>query len=150
MKPGETNKLAILHTLQTIFCHERVETEFRFHPVRKWRFDYAIPEIRLAVEYNGHGGFLKAGGISRHGSIIGMTQDAEKLNSAIGHGWRVLQFTTLHFRAQDRVKHNLKDIRATIMDVLATMQAESEEAGATCSSSSELPQNYEYTNTRKM
>lgn len=124
MKSGDANKLAILHTLQTLFGPERVETEFRFHPVRKWRFDFAVPEIRLAVEYNGHGGFVAAGGKSRHGSIIGMTGDAEKLNSAIGQGWRVLQFTTLHFRAQDRFKHKLRDIRTSILDVLATMQAE--------------------------
>ena len=127
MKSGDSNKLVILHTLQTLFGPERVETEYRFHPVRRWRFDYAVPEIRLAVEYNGHAGFVKAGGISRHGSIIGMTGDAEKLNSAIGHGWRVLQFTTLHFRAQDRHKHNLTDVRTAIMNALGAMQTETEQ-----------------------
>lgn len=126
MKAGDSNKLVILHTLQTLFGPERVETEFRFHPVRRWRFDYAVPEIRLAVEYNGHGGFVRAGGVSRHGSIIGMTGDAEKLNAAVGCGWRVLQFTTLHFRQQDRFKHNLRDVRETIMDALAAMQREEE------------------------
>lgn len=130
MKPGETNKLVILQTLRTLFGPERVETEYRFHPVRRWRFDYAVPEIRLAVEYNGHGGFVKAGGISRHGSIIGMTGDAEKLNAAVGHGWRVLQFTALHFMANDRVKHNLTDVRTAIMNALASMQTETE-AGTT-------------------
>ena len=50
MKPGEINKLAVLQTLQTIFGAERVVSEFKFHPVRRWRFDYAIPEIKLAVE----------------------------------------------------------------------------------------------------
>lgn len=127
MKSGDANKLVILQTLRTLFGPERVETEYRFHPVRRWRFDYAVPEIRLAVEYNGHGGFVSAGGKSRHGSIIGMTGDAEKLNAAVGHGWRVLQFTALHFRSQDRFKHNLRDVRSTIMDVLAAMQAETEQ-----------------------
>ena len=126
MKSGDANKQVILQTLRTHFGPERVVTEYRFHPVRRWRFDYAVPEIRLAVEYNGHGGFVKAGGISRHGSIIGMTADSEKLNAAVAHGWRVLQFTTLHFRAQDRHKHNLRDIRTTIMDALAAMQTETE------------------------
>ena len=130
MKAGDANKLTILQTLQTMFGPERVEEEYRFHPVRRWRFDFAVPAIRLAVEYNGHGGFVAAGGKSRHGSIIGMTGDAEKLNAAIGCGWRVLQFTTLHFRHQDRHKHNLRDVRTTILDALAAMQTETE-AGAT-------------------
>lgn len=126
MTSGDANKLVIRQTLETLFGAERVETEYRFHPVRRWRFDYAVPEIRLAVEYNGHGGFVMAGGMSRHGSMIGMTGDAEKLNAAIGHGWRVLQFTALHFRHQDRVKHNLTDVRAAIMNAVAAMQDENE------------------------
>lgn len=24
--------------------------EYRFHPVRKWRFDFAFPSLRLAIE----------------------------------------------------------------------------------------------------
>lgn len=127
MTSGDANKLMIRQTLDTIFGAERVDTEFRFHPVRRWRFDFAVPEIRLAVEYNGHGGFVKAGGISRHGSITGMTGDAEKLNAAIGQGWRVLQFTALHFKAADRMKHNLTDVRGTIMNAMAAMQMEIEQ-----------------------
>jgi very-short-patch-repair endonuclease len=126
MTSGDSNKLAILQTLRTLFGEGRVETEFRFHPVRRWRFDFAVPKIRLAVEYNGHGGFVAAGGKSRHGSIIGMTGDAEKMNAAVGQGWRVLQFTTLHFRHADRYKHNLRDVRSTIMDALSAMQTETE------------------------
>ena len=126
MKPGELNKLVIRQMLETIFGSEMVESEYRFHPVRRWRFDYAVPEIHLAVEYDGHGGFVKAGGVSRHGSIIGMTQDAEKFNAAIAARWRVLKFTALHFRHQDRHKHNLTDPRITIMDALAAMQTETE------------------------
>ena len=126
MKPGEINKLALQALLREVFGEELVEAEYRFHPVRRWRFDFAIPEIKLAVEYNGHGGFVKAGGISRHGSIIGMTGDAEKLNAAVGHGWRVLQFTALHFRHQDRFKHRLTDPRQTVMNAIAGMQEQIE------------------------
>ena len=100
--------------------------EHKFHPVRRWRFDYAIPEIKLAIEYNGHSGFVGKSGASGHSSIKGLTNDAEKLNSAIGCGWRVLQFTALHFRYKDRETHNLKDIRETIMNCLAAMKTEQE------------------------
>jgi len=126
VKAGDLNKLTIQQTLETIFGEESVIPEYKFHPTRRWRFDYAIPDIRLAVEYDGHGGFVKAGGVSRHGSITGMTQDAEKYNAALGCGWRVLRFTSLYFRQQDRFKHNLRDVRTTIMDVLSAMQEEKE------------------------
>lgn len=126
MKPGELNKLTIQRTLETMFGPERVESEYRFHPTRKWRFDYAVPEIRLAVEYNGHAGFVGKAGASAHSSVTGITRDAEKLNSAIGCGWRVLQFTALHFRDADRFKHNLRDVRTTIVDAISAMQAERE------------------------
>lgn len=126
MKPGELNKLTIRKILETMFGPEMIHDEFRFHPVRRWRFDYAVPEIKLAIEYDGHGGFVKAGGVSRHGSIVGMTQDAEKFNSAIACGWRVLKFTAFHFRLKDRHKHNLTDVHTTLMNTLAAMQAEIE------------------------
>lgn len=126
MKSGDANKLVILHTLQTLFGPERVTKEHRFHPTRRWRFDYAVPEIRLAVEYNGHAAFVGRSGPSAHSSITGITRDAEKLNAAVALGWRVLQFTALHFRQQDRFKHNLRDVRSSILDVLAAMQTEQE------------------------
>jgi len=127
MKPGESNKLALLYTLQTIFGADRVVAEYRFHPVRMWRFDYAVPEIRLAVEYHGHAGFVGKGGASGHSSIKGLTNDCEKTNKAIASGWRVLAFTALHFRHDGREKHKLTDCRTAIMDVLETMQIEIEE-----------------------
>jgi len=46
----------------------------------------------------------------------------EKMNSAIAAGWRVLAFTALHFRQDGRLKHNLRDLRTSIMDTLAEMQ----------------------------
>ena len=127
MKPGEANKLQIHSILSQIFGHERVVTEHKFHPVRRWRFDYAIPEIKLAVEYNGHGGFVQAGGVSRHGSIIGMTLDADKMNAAIGQGWRVLTFTALHFSHKERERHKLTSLRDSIMNALGAMQNEKDQ-----------------------
>jgi len=125
MKPGEANKLDILKTLQTIFGEDMVVTEHIFHPTRKWRFDYAIPEIKLALEYHGHAGFIKKGKdgnpVSGHSSIKGLTNDAEKMNSAIACGWRVLAFTALHFKYADRIKHKLTPVRETIMNTIATM-----------------------------
>jgi hypothetical protein len=120
MKPGEANKLQLRLFLETLFDKERVQTEYKFHPVRRWRFDYAIPEIKVAVEYHGHAGFIRTGA-SGHSTIKGLTNDCEKMNAAHALGWRVLAFTALHFTHKDRMKHNLTGPQETVMNLLAMM-----------------------------
>ena len=66
--------------------------EHRFHPVRKWRFDYAFPEIKLAIEING-GAFING----RHNRSTGAINDWLKLNAAQRLGWCVLQYTPSNF-----------------------------------------------------
>jgi very-short-patch-repair endonuclease len=61
--------------------------EFKFHPTRKWRFDYAYPEHRVAIEVEG----LVRGGKSRHTTISGYIGDCDKYNQAILHGWKVIR-----------------------------------------------------------
>lgn len=65
-----------------------VMTEYLFHPTRKWRFDYAIPTHKIAVEIEG--GIWKRG---RHISPMGFLKDMEKYNTATSMGWRVLRTT---------------------------------------------------------
>jgi hypothetical protein len=125
MKPGESNKLYLLNTLQTLFGEENVVCEYRFHDVRRWRFDYAVPSVKLAFEYHGHSGFI-GGKTSGHSTIKGLTNDSEKMNQAAAYGWRVLAFTALHFRATERTKHKLRLPKDTIMQVIAGMQLERE------------------------
>ena len=62
--------------------------EFAFAPWRKWRFDFALPEKKIAVEINGNAWNTKGGG--RHGNPI----DLQKMNAAQAMGWRVFQFGT--------------------------------------------------------
>lgn len=64
------------------------EAEVKFHEIRKWRFDYANKELKLAVEING-GCFVNG----RHSRGIGQIKDFEKLNAAQMNGWKVLQYT---------------------------------------------------------
>lgn len=63
--------------------------EYRFHPVRKWRFDWAWPERKIAVEVDG--GVWVQG---RHNRGSGYLADMEKLNAAAEAGWRVFRFAT--------------------------------------------------------
>ena len=77
-----------LRFLQAEFPGVQVEAELKFHPVRKWRFDYAFPEYRVAVEVDG--GVWTYG---RHNSAKGYINDMEKLNTAASMGWLVLRIT---------------------------------------------------------
>ena len=63
-----------------------LQSEFRFHPTRKWRADYAHIESRTLIEVEG-GAWV--GG--RHTRAAGFVADAEKyLEAALG-GWRVVR-----------------------------------------------------------
>lgn len=61
--------------------------EHRFHPVRKWRFDFAWPDRLFAVEIEGG---VWTGG--RHTRGAGFVKDMEKYNAAAELGWKVLRF----------------------------------------------------------
>lgn len=135
MKAGDINKLALLSTLQRLFGAENVEKEHRFHTVRRWRFDYAVPAAMIAVEYQGHAGFVGKKGASGHSSVIGLTNDCEKFNQARAAGWTVLCFTALHFNYAKRIAHNLTDPESIIMDTIARIQTERENAGTTATHS---------------
>ncbi len=62
--------------------------EYRFHPKRRWRFDFAWPLYKVAVEVDG--GIYSRG---RHVRGYGFERDAEKGNGAVLNGWLVLHFT---------------------------------------------------------
>jgi len=68
------------------------ETEYRFHKVRRFRFDIAIPQHRIAIEYEGI-----VSNKSRHTSLKGYSNDCEKYNLAVKEGWRVLRYTALNY-----------------------------------------------------
>lgn len=106
-KRGDANKGTILMALQASFGRENVVQEHRFHPSRRWRFDYAVPSLKLAVEYDGHGATGGKKHVGGHASVTGMAGDAEKFNQAQALGWRVVRLTALHFHFKDRTKHKL-------------------------------------------
>lgn len=63
------------------------ETEFRFCPDRKWRFDFALPLDKIAIEIEG-GVFIQG----RHARGAGIRNDIEKYNTAAALGWKVFRF----------------------------------------------------------
>lgn len=66
----------------------KLEREYTFHHSRKWRFDFADPETRIAVEVEGG---TRSGG--RHNRHEGFREDCTKYNAAVEDGWRVFRLT---------------------------------------------------------
>lgn len=91
-KSRQTKNKPQITDVFTVICKTdlRVECvkEYKFHPVRKWRFDYAIPKHKIALEVEGG---VWTGG--RHTSSTGFLKDMEKYNTATSMGWRVFRTT---------------------------------------------------------
>lgn len=67
-------------------------TELVFDEVRMFRFDWAIPSLKIAVEYEGL--FSEKSG---HLTVSGYTKDCTKYNLAVANGWRVLRYTAKNY-----------------------------------------------------
>jgi len=67
------------------------EREFKFHPTRAWRLDFAWPAAKMAVEIDG--GVHEGPGRGRHMRQGGYEKDAEKMANAALMGWRVIRLT---------------------------------------------------------
>jgi len=63
--------------------------ELAFHPGRRWRFDFAWPDYRVALEVEG--GIWRKGGKGAHSGGAAIERDIEKHNHATVLGWRVIR-----------------------------------------------------------
>jgi very-short-patch-repair endonuclease len=69
----------------------RLEREFAFAPPRKWRFDFARPIEKIAIEIEG--GVHEGEHRGRHMREEGFAADCEKYNAAALMGWRIVRLT---------------------------------------------------------
>jgi hypothetical protein len=102
IKKTPKSKVFLALFMRTI-CKEsklEYETEFEFakDKERHWRFDYAVPENRIGIEYEGI-----MGGNSRHTSTDGYRGDCWKYNVAIALGWKVFRFTAKDFDKRNQI-----------------------------------------------
>ncbi len=91
---AETLERILRWHLKAAGLDDGLEEQVRFDPVRRWRFDFAWPAERLAVEVDG-GLWIRG----RHSRPIGQRADMEKRNEAVLAGWRVLRVTREHLRS---------------------------------------------------
>lgn len=71
----------------------KFEREYQFHPVRKWRCDFAWPGKKVILEIEG--GVWNNGG---HVRGKGYTDNCEKYNEAALMGFMVLRVTEKHVK----------------------------------------------------
>ena len=64
-----------------------LEREYRFHPDRRWRLDFAWPARSVGVEIQG------GGRRGRHTRMTGYRNDCLKLSTAASIGWLILPMT---------------------------------------------------------
>lgn len=79
-----------------------MEREYQFCADRKWQFDFAFPDQKVAVEIDG-------GQWSPHGGRHARDTDREKLNRAAVLGWRVLRYSGTMLRAPRTVIDEVLD-----------------------------------------
>ena len=80
--------------------------EYKFHPTRRWRLDFAWPKHKLAVEVEG-GLWLRG----RHNRPAGMIADMEKYTELSLAGWTLVRVADLHINdgtAIEWIKRGLK------------------------------------------
>ncbi len=65
--------------------------EFIFHDTRKFRFDYCIPDRKIAIEYEGI--YSDAGETNGHTGHKHYNKDIIKYNLAVVSGWSLLRYT---------------------------------------------------------
>lgn len=82
-----------------IWCQSRslkLLEEFRFDQKgeRNFQFDWCIPDIKVAVEYEG-----LMSEKSGHTTVTGYTKDVIKYNLATSQGWHVIRLTALNYQS---------------------------------------------------
>lgn len=109
MNKHQEDRIAIaMRTAGYVFLRE-----FKFHPKRKWRFDFAFPNQKVAIEFEG-GVFLPK---ARHTSSIGYSGDVEKYREAVLLGWKVLRYTAKDLAIKNgeyKVVEDLQKLFSTI------------------------------------
>ena len=68
--------------------------EYRFSPPRRWRWDWAWPDRRIALDVNG--GVWMQG---KHSRGAGQLRDFEKWSEGAAQGWRVIHVTPAQVHA---------------------------------------------------
>lgn len=82
-------ELTFKHQLKAVGLGDVWKCQHKFHSERKWAFDFAYVDKKLAIEVEGG---THTGG--RHVTGTGYEADCEKYNEAAALGWTLFRFTS--------------------------------------------------------
>lgn len=91
-------ELTMLAIIRSLGLPEPAQ-EFKLCASRRWRFDFAFPNEKIAIECEG-GSWVNG----RHSRGDGFEKDCEKYNFAALHGWTVLRYTNDMSRTADDLR----------------------------------------------
>ena len=95
------------------------EREFKFHRRRKWRFDFAWVDLKIAVEIQGGAFQFRGGrggrGSGGHNTAMGQSKDYEKYRIATRGGWRIFPYNTHDLQEKYNEKHRKKVLKDHIL-----------------------------------
>lgn len=97
-----------LVAIENVLMAARIEfvNEYVFSETRMFRFDIAVPSMKLAIEYEGI--FSKDNGQNGHTGVKHYVKDCQKYNLATVEGWKVLRYTAKNY------KHFIDDLKQLI------------------------------------
>lgn len=104
MSVDEVNMI-LMEDLPKLCCGSVVK-EYRFAPDRRFKADYALPQIKVLVEVEG--GVFTNG---RHVRGTGYVSDLEKYNLAALLGFRVYRFTPKQVKSGEAMRFLKKAVR---------------------------------------
>lgn len=107
--PDRENQFWLLWKACAPASYAEPQTQYVFHATRKWRFDFAWPDQKVAVEI--HGGIFQ-NQATGHRSKSGVVRDMEKSNAAQKDGWTVLAYQSNDL--DKRPKQVIEEIALTI------------------------------------
>lgn len=116
---GLIQQINLVLCIRTSYRRTAWFAEYRFHPTRKWAFDAACPELKIACEYQGGLFMERKGG---HQTVRGMRRDWEKFNEAQILGWAVLLFGPDETRTGNAVLVIERAIKARLENLAAVRQ----------------------------
>ena len=76
----------------------QAQAEYRFHPKRRWKIDWYLPEHKIGIEIEG-GIWIKG----RHTRPSGFVKDMEKYNTAALMGVRIYRISHTDLRSVSKI-----------------------------------------------
>ena len=83
--------------------------EFAFDNSRKWRFDFAWPTVKVAVEIDGFG--------YGHQAQQNIAKGHEKQNAAVLQGWKILRYSSRQLGSKAGVAQAVEEVSRVLCGV---------------------------------